>query len=110
MLDNILSHPEARIDAIDMYTLPNFWNNVAASGGLDKTQHWRSASMSVLKTLPVNAFDFVYIDGSHSTIHVLEDAVLSFRLVKPDGILARVRRLPVGRPRVQPGRHAAQGG
>jgi hypothetical protein len=32
-------------------------------------------------------YDFIYIDGSHIACDVLEDAVLSFRLLKPDGIM-----------------------
>jgi hypothetical protein len=32
-------------------------------------------------------FDFVYIDGSHYSKDVLEDAILSWRLVKPGGII-----------------------
>ena len=33
-------------------------------------------------------FDFVFIDGSHAASDVLEDAVLSFRLLKPGGVNA----------------------
>jgi predicted O-methyltransferase YrrM len=32
-------------------------------------------------------FDFVYVDGSHESVHVLEDAVLAFRLLKKDGLM-----------------------
>lgn len=32
-------------------------------------------------------FDIIYIDGSHKTSDVLEDAVLSWRLLKKDGIM-----------------------
>ena len=35
-----------------------------------------------------NQFDFIYVDGNHTTVEVLEDAVLSFRLIKAGGILA----------------------
>ncbi len=33
-------------------------------------------------------FDFIYIDGSHMASDVLSDAVLSFKLLKPGGVLA----------------------
>jgi hypothetical protein len=33
-----------------------------------------------------DGFDFVYIDGSHQAKDVLSDAVLCWRLVKPNGI------------------------
>jgi predicted O-methyltransferase YrrM len=32
-------------------------------------------------------FDFIYVDGSHQTADVLLDACLSFKLVKPGGII-----------------------
>ena len=32
-------------------------------------------------------FDFIYVDGSHQTADVLLDACLSFKLLKPDGII-----------------------
>lgn len=35
-----------------------------------------------------NYFDFIYIDGSHQTEDVLLDAVLSFQLLKPGGVMA----------------------
>lgn len=34
------------------------------------------------------SYDFIYIDGSHIACDVLEDAVLSFRLLKLGGIMA----------------------
>ena len=33
------------------------------------------------------SFDFIYVDGSHQAPDVLCDAVLAFRLLKPDGIM-----------------------
>jgi len=47
----------------------------------------RGLSRVVLKSLPENYYDFIYIDGSHSTRDVLEDAVLSFDLLKSGGII-----------------------
>jgi hypothetical protein len=38
--------------------------------------------------VPFAAYDFIYVDGAHSTIDVLEDAVLSFLLAKPGAIIA----------------------
>ena len=34
-----------------------------------------------------NYFDFIYIDGSHMASDVLSDAILSFELLKIDGIM-----------------------
>jgi predicted O-methyltransferase YrrM len=41
----------------------------------------------VMRSLPLNSFDIVYIDGSHKASDVLEDAVISWRLVKPGGLI-----------------------
>jgi predicted O-methyltransferase YrrM len=35
-----------------------------------------------------NYFDFIYVDGSHQAPDVLCDAILSFRLLKIDGVIA----------------------
>lgn len=34
-----------------------------------------------------NHFDLIYIDGSHQTPDVLSDAVLAFKLLKPNGVM-----------------------
>lgn len=48
----------------------------------------RGKSQEVLREFGCKPlFDFVYIDGSHIASDVLEDAILSFRLLKTDGIL-----------------------
>jgi predicted O-methyltransferase YrrM len=33
-------------------------------------------------------FDFIYVDGSHQAIDVIEDAILAFRLLKINGLMA----------------------
>ena len=35
----------------------------------------------------VPTFDFIYIDGSHYSKDVLEDAILAWRLTKPGGVI-----------------------
>lgn len=46
-----------------------------------------SFSWEALRSLPARSFDFAFIDGSHRTRDVLEDLVLTERLLKPGGIL-----------------------
>jgi len=48
----------------------------------------QAMSRRALRDLDFNRFDFVYVAGIHTTVEVLKDAVLSFRLVKVGGILA----------------------
>lgn len=88
LLENILTHPEARIICLDVVAQPPFWSNVEACGGKEKTQLLLGLSGENLRTLPLGEADFIYVDGSHNAPDVLEDSVLSFRLLKSGGILA----------------------
>jgi hypothetical protein len=88
LLDNILIHPDARIDLIDPYIQDVLNENLEKTGGIDKITVHQDFSNKVLRTFPFEKFDFIYIDGSHNVINVLEDAVLSFPLLKAGGILA----------------------
>jgi predicted O-methyltransferase YrrM len=88
LLDNILTHSGARIVTIDPWVQNSFWRNIEASNGLQKTQLFVGLSGEILRRLSLASADFVYIDGSHSAPDVLEDAVLSFRLLKTGGIMA----------------------
>lgn len=47
----------------------------------------RGYSRLELKKLSNNFYDFIYVDGSHTSRDVLEDAILSFDLLKVDGIM-----------------------
>lgn len=47
----------------------------------------RGMSRHVLKTLNENSYDFIYIDGSHTTKDVLVDGVLCYDLLKVGGIM-----------------------
>ncbi len=44
-------------------------------------------SWEALRALPAQSFDFAYVDGSHRTRDVMEDLVLTYRLLKPGGLL-----------------------
>ena len=88
LLTNIATHPLAKIDAIDIVEQEVLRSNLAVSGSPHKTSVHIGKSFDILRTLPLQSYDFAYVDGSHATIQVLEDAVLCFRLVKKGGILA----------------------
>jgi len=53
---------------------------------------WKERSESGLMKLFLegkqNYFDFIYIDGSHATVDVISDAVLAFKLLKVNGVIA----------------------
>jgi predicted O-methyltransferase YrrM len=61
--------------------------NLVASGRQHQVKFHLGRSADILRTLPMNAYDFAIIDGSHWTMNVLEDMVHSFRLLKVGGIM-----------------------
>ncbi|MBD0390730.1 MAG: class I SAM-dependent methyltransferase, partial [Nostoc sp. C3-bin3] len=90
LLDNVLTHESARLTCID--TFSDWYNNIfdfniARSGASGKVKKIKGVSQEVLRLLPINSYNLVYIDGSHLASDVLEDAVLSWRLVKTGGII-----------------------
>ena len=90
MVENILKHPESKavsIDTFDHGTYRRFAKNT--KNMTDRLTVMRERSQSALNRLYTNheRFDIIYIDGNRSSRHVLEDAVLSFTLLKPGGYL-----------------------
>lgn len=91
MLDHILVHQDSRLFCIDLF--PNaeieqrFDRNIAASGQISKVTKLKGPSWRHLRALSPEQFDFIYIDGSHHGQNVLEDAILSYRLLRVGGIL-----------------------
>jgi len=58
------------------------------SDWIDKIVIHKGLSQIELRKLPVdNQFDMIYLDGSHQSEDTLEDAVLSFRLLKNNGLM-----------------------
>jgi len=88
LIDHIASHPSAVIDAVDAREHPKLGRNLAATGHPDKVTFHLGLSAVVLRTLPLDSYDFAYIDGCHWTVNVLEDAVHAFRLLKTGAIMA----------------------
>ncbi|MBD2359581.1 glycosyltransferase [Tolypothrix sp. FACHB-123] len=103
LLDNILTHESAKITCIDTFVgsmehqnldvsslqslSKRFDFNIAQTGSSHKVEKIVGISQEVLRTLPIDTYDFLYIDGSHIAADVLEDAVLGWRLVKSQGII-----------------------
>lgn len=44
-------------------------------------------SYSAHGLLPSSAYDFVYVDGNHSTVGVMSDALLAWRVLKVNGVV-----------------------
>jgi Methyltransferase domain len=103
LLRNVLTHPSARLDCIDSFiwhprdgrpagtdmqaVKRRFLSNINLTGAADKVRLIEARSDDGLCALPTSSYDCIYIDGSHRAPDVLSDAVLSFRLLKPTGLL-----------------------
>ncbi len=88
LADNLMAHPAAVLDCIEINIKDQLRANIAASGRAGQIRLLEGPSAGILPTLPPESYDFAYIDGSHWHLEVMEDAVLSFRLLKTGGIIA----------------------
>jgi predicted O-methyltransferase YrrM len=90
-VEHVLTHPAATITCVDPWgdrkMERRFDRNVAASGKSEQLVKRKGPSWRELRELPPGWFTFVHIDGCHEGLNVLEDAVLSFRLLRPGGLL-----------------------
>lgn len=64
-----------------------FINNLNNSGVKDKITINRGYSNNEILKFNDDFFDIIYIDGNHEPEYVLEDAVLSFRKLKTNGVM-----------------------
>ena len=87
LLDNILTHPTANITCIDLYFQEQFHGNIAKTGSGDKVIPLQGYSQKVLVTLDSESYDVAYIDGCHKATSALQDAILSWRVVKVGGLM-----------------------
>lgn len=80
-----MEHPSMGVDTSNIYE--TFKNNIG--GFEDKVDIKIGKSGDILKKFELgkDSFDFIYIDGSHMAKDVLLDAVLSWDLLKSNGIL-----------------------
>jgi predicted O-methyltransferase YrrM len=94
MLDNILTHEDARLWCIDAWAgrtgdaFNTFVDNLSLSGHKDKVEIIKGESSDRLGRLKRDFFDFIYIDGNHEEKAVIGDAIMSFRLLTKGGIMA----------------------
>ena len=100
LLENILTDDTSKITCIDTFEgseehITNFSEHIKnlydvfmhnISKFKDKVIIKKNKSQIILKQL-IETYDFIYIDGDHKASSVLEDAVLSFSLLKSGGIM-----------------------
>lgn len=90
MLENILTHPSAKATAVDIFPedlKERFVANLNLSGSRYKVTILKGTSQTLLRRLPLESFDIIYIDGSHLAKYVYLDAALSWDLLKKNGLL-----------------------
>jgi predicted O-methyltransferase YrrM len=87
LLENVLTDKTSHIDCIDPFRRDyyrRFLSNIKP--WRRRVTIHRALSNTVLPTIG-GEFDFIYIDGDHSSLGVLSDAVLSWPHLKVGGIL-----------------------
>ena len=78
-------YPEYKEEQSKIYD--SFITNLQNSGVEDKVVLHRGYSNLEIPKFQDEFFDIIYIDGNHEPEYVLEDAVLSFRKLKKEGIM-----------------------
>jgi predicted O-methyltransferase YrrM len=109
LLDNILTHKSSTITCIDTFKGEpkveydddeikfvgksleslerNFDFNITKTGASEKVIKIVGKSQDIMRSLPLNNYDMLYIDGSHLASDVLTDAILAWGLVKVEGLI-----------------------
>jgi predicted O-methyltransferase YrrM len=100
LLEHVVTHPTSRIVCIDIFErkpeyddfaidmdhlLDRFLHNVGPHR--DRVEVRQGFSHEQLKQLPGSSFDLIYVDAAHTAVNALEDMVLSWRLLKPSGVM-----------------------
>lgn len=83
--EDYAEYPEYKGIQTSIYN--TFLDNIEKSGVKDKILVRRGYSNSEIPRFEDEFFDIIYIDGNHEPEYVLEDAVLSFRKLKKNGIM-----------------------
>ena len=106
LLKNVLTSEDSRLTCVDTFDFAGqgsyylqdegsesmsiedrFDFNIKQTGSAHKVTKLIGTSQKVLRGLPFSTYSFIYIDGSHKAINVLEDAVLAWPLLKKGGLL-----------------------
>jgi predicted O-methyltransferase YrrM len=90
-LEHVLTGEGSSIVCLDFFSRPwwdlRFDHNIARSGHAERVTKLKGHSHVLLPGLEAESFDVVYVDGGHAAATVLLDGVLSWRLLKPGGLL-----------------------
>jgi predicted O-methyltransferase YrrM len=90
MLENILTHPKSQATLVDPFFRNYrkvFFSNYESYPYKSKIIIKEGLSEVVLRKLPLNHYNIIYIDGSHNGINVFYDLANSWQLLKVGGLL-----------------------
>jgi predicted O-methyltransferase YrrM len=109
LLDNILTDETSKLTCIDFFDDEDetegslldhgrdsyhmtyqgrFKHNIILTGASHRVNVIVGRSDESLRLLPMQSFDFIFIDAEHDSVSVIQDGVLSWGLLKSHGILA----------------------
>ncbi len=99
-LQNVLTDPSAKLTCVDTFAgsrehilhsgkmaklEDTFDENIRSIGAEGKVEKRKGLSWEVLRGLPLNTYDAIYIDASHIVLDVMRDGVLAWDLLKVGG-------------------------
>ena len=89
LLQNILTHPKSKLYVVDVWIDPAIYSRFIKNiePYKEKVVIMRGLSRDMLRQLKQPIFDFIYIDANRHSKNVLEDAVLSYPLLKPEAMM-----------------------
>jgi len=97
LLENLLQNDKSRLHCVDVFAgaeqPDSYWQrfkaNVLDSEHRSKVAVHTKTSFAFLNRYVADGgqADFIYVDGSHRAADVLEDLILSFRALKPGGLI-----------------------
>ena len=101
LVENILTDESSLLYDVDIWTgspdedihMAMNWKDVEATYDAKVKSYFniikrKMSSQDWFNTTMPNSFDFIYIDGDHTSAEVLHDAVNSWRALKRGGVLA----------------------
>jgi predicted O-methyltransferase YrrM len=90
LLENVLTHPSSRLICVDVFEpeyVAKFDRNIARTGARERVVKKKGRSQNVLRRLPLDSFEAIYLDASSNPSDQLQDCVLAWPLLKDRGVL-----------------------
>ena len=90
MLDNVLTHTDSTLDCVDLHLWENTMHNLKSHIDAKKCRVFNEYTYTALAKMLCEGgqYDFIYIDACHRSCNVIQDAVMSFPMLKTGGIMA----------------------